>query len=35
MRFVLSAGVSMINDINALQHPDALTAVVKAMRRFV
>lgn len=30
MRFVLSAGVSMINDINALQHPDALTAVVKS-----
>lgn len=30
MRFVLSAGVSMINDINALQHPDALTAIVKS-----
>ncbi|CAE6703108.1 dihydropteroate synthase [Candidatus Nitrotoga fabula] len=30
MRFVLSAGVSMINDINALQHPDALMAVVKS-----
>ena len=30
MRFVLSAGVSMINDINALQHPDALIAVVKS-----
>lgn len=27
MRSALAAGVSMINDINALQHPDALSAV--------
>lgn len=27
MRAALAAGVSMVNDINALQHPDALTTV--------
>ena len=27
MRAALAAGVSMVNDINALQHPDALSAV--------
>lgn len=30
MRAALAAGASMINDINALQHPDALAAVVES-----